>query len=334
MLDENVNALHGSRIREYFERHGLECQYVVLPAGEPAKVMDTVLAVVAEFDRFGLDRRREPVITFGGGALLDLVGVATSMYRRGVPHVRVPTTLLGQVDAAIGAKTAVNHGAYKNRLGTFQQPAGVLIDRRFLATLDERHLRNGMAEIVKLAVVRDEQLFELLEEYGELLIEEKFQGSSPTGDRVARLVLQRAVHGMLAELEPNLWEHDLDRLVDFGHSVGPALEMRARGDLLHGESVAVDIALFTTLAAGRGLLADKAERRILDLLERLALPTGHDLLDDELLRRAMADTVRHRDGRQRLPVPVGIGTAVFLNDVSEEELRRAVRQRRCEAVPT
>ncbi|MBG0566348.1 sedoheptulose 7-phosphate cyclase [Actinoplanes aureus] len=334
VLDESVNALYGTRIREYFEWHGLECQYVVLPPGEQHKVMETVLTVIAEFDRFGLDRRREPVISFGGGVLLDLVGVATSMYRRGVPHVRVPTTLLGQVDAAIGAKTGINHGAHKNRLGSFQQPAGVLLDRRFLASLDERHLRNGMAEIVKLAVVRDERLFELLEEHGELLIEERFQGSSPTGERVARQVLHRSVQGMLAELEPNLWERELDRLVDFGHSVGPALEMRADGELLHGETVAIDIALFTTVAASRGVLDDKAGRRILELLHRLALPTDHHLLDGDLLRRAMTDTVRHRDGRQRLPVPVGIGAATFLNDVSDEELRSALRHRRREAVPT
>jgi 2-epi-5-epi-valiolone synthase len=331
ILDQAVDALYGNSIRNYFGQHGVECGYLVLPAGEDRKVLDSVVAVTTALDHFGIDRRREPVISIGGGVLLDLAGVATALYRRGVPHVRVPTTLIGLVDAAIGAKTGVNHGAHKNRLGTFQPPAGVLLDRRFLSTLDARHLRNGMAEIVKLAIVRDERLFELLEEHGELLVEEKFQGHSPIGERVALEVLDRAVRGMLAELEPNLWEHDLDRLVDFGHSVGPAIEMLAGGDLLHGESVAVDIAVFTTVAARRGLLGDKDARRILELLHRLSLPTDHVLLDDDVVRDAMADTVRHRDGRQRLPVPVAIGAATFLNDVTEKELSVALRHHRKEA---
>jgi 2-epi-5-epi-valiolone synthase len=331
ILDQAVDTLYGNRIRSYFDHHHVECGYLVLAGGEHRKVMDSVVTVTTALDCFGIDRRREPVVSIGGGVLLDLVGVATALYRRGVPHVRVPTTLIGLVDAAIGAKTGVNHGAHKNRLGTFQPPAGVLLDRRFLSTLDVRHLRNGLAEIVKLAIVRDERLFELLEEHGELLIEERFQGCTPAGERVALEVLDRAVRGMLTELEPNLWEHELDRLVDFGHSVGPAIEMLAGGDLLHGESVAIDIAVFTTVAARRGLLGDKDARRIHELLHRLSLPTDHVLLHDEVVRHAMADTVRHRDGRQRLPVPVGIGAATFLNDVSEQELSAALRQHRGEA---
>ena len=330
VLDRTVDAVYGNSIRDYFEHHGVQCRYLILPAGEPCKVLDSVVTIADELDRFGIDRRREPVISFGGGVLLDVVCVATSLYRRGVPYVRVPTTLIGLVDAAVGAKTGVNHGGHKNRLGTFQPPAGVLLDRRFLSTLDDRHLRNGLAEIVKLAIVRDERLFELLEDYGELLVRERFQGCSPAGERVAQEVLHRAVQGMLAELEPNLWEQELDRLVDFGHSVGPAIEMLAGGDLLHGESVAIDIAVFTTVAARRGLLGDKDAQRVLELLHRLALPIDHVLLDDDVLRRAMADTVRHRDGRQRLPVPVGIGVATFLNDVTEDELRSAVRHHRRE----
>ncbi|MBM0276140.1 sedoheptulose 7-phosphate cyclase [Micromonospora tarensis] len=332
VLDQAVDAIYGNSIRAYFEHHRVECRYLVLPGGEQRKVMDSVVAVAAALDSFGIDRRREPVISIGGGVLLDLVGVATTLYRRGIPHLRVPTTLIGLVDAAIGVKTGVNHGCHKNRLGTFQSPTAVLLDRRFLASLDERHLRNGAAEMIKLAIVRDERLFELLEEDGDRLVEERFQGRSPAGERVASEVLHRSVRGMLAELEPNLWERELDRLVDFGHSVGPAIEMLAGGDLLHGESVAIDMAVFTTVAAHRGLLDDKAARRIIELLHRFALPTDHALLDEEVAGRALADTVRHRDGRQRLPVPTGIGKAVFLNDVTQDELRSALRHNRAEAI--
>ncbi|MET8090843.1 sedoheptulose 7-phosphate cyclase [Micromonospora sp. NPDC005220] len=332
VLDRAVDEFYGNSIRAYFEQHHVECRYLVMPGGEQRKVMDSVLAVAEALDDFGIDRRREPVISIGGGVLLDLVGVATALYRRGLPHVRVPTTLISLVDAAIGAKTGVNHGVHKNRLGTFQTPTAVLLDRRFLATLDERHVRNGVAEIVKLAIVRDERLFELLEEDGDRLVEEKLQGRSPAGERVATELVHHSVQGMLAELAPNLWENNLYRLVDFGHSVGPTIEMLAGGDLLHGETVAIDMALFTTVAARRGLIEDKDARRILELLHRFSLPTDHALLDDDVLRRAMADTVRHRDGMQRLPVPVGVGKAAFLNDVTQDELRSALRHNRAEAV--
>ncbi|MDG4810776.1 sedoheptulose 7-phosphate cyclase [Micromonospora sp. WMMD1120] len=332
VLDQAVDAIYGKSIRAYFDHHRVECRFLVLPGGEHRKVMDSVVAVATALDSFGIDRRREPVISIGGGVLLDLVGVATALYRRGVPHLRVPTTLIGLVDASIGVKTGINHGDHKNRLGTFQPPTAVLLDRRFLASLPERHLRNGVAEMIKLAIVRDERLFELLEEDGDRLVEERFQGRSPAGERVASEVLHRSVEGMLAELEPNLWERHLDRLVDFGHSVGPTIEMLAGGDLLHGESVAIDMAMFTTVAARRGLLHDKDARRILELLHRFALPVDHALLDDDVVRRAMADTVRHRDGRQRLPVPVGIGRAVVLNDVTQDELRSALRHNRAEGV--
>ncbi|MEK8104588.1 iron-containing alcohol dehydrogenase [Micromonospora sp. M12] len=132
VLDRAVDAIYGNSIRAYFEHHRVECRYLVMPGGEQCKVMDSVMTVVAALDRFGVDRRREPVISIGGGVLLDLVGVATALYRRGIPHVRVPTTLISLVDAAIGAKTGVNHGAHKNRLGTYQTPTAVLLDRRFL----------------------------------------------------------------------------------------------------------------------------------------------------------------------------------------------------------
>jgi 2-epi-5-epi-valiolone synthase len=315
VVDETVDALYGERIRRYFAAHGVETQIMSLDVSESAKTMQSVFDVVDAIDSFGISRRHEPIIGIGGGVLLDIVGLAASLYRRSTPYIRVPTTLMGIVDAGIGAKTGVNYSSHKNRLGSYYAPKVVFLDRTFLATLEPRELSNGLAEILKMALVKDRRLFELLEEHGAALIESRFQESGAAGE-----VLDRAIHGMLEELQPNLWEEQLERLVDFGHTFSPALEMRALPSLLHGEAVTVDMALSTALSVARRLLSDEEADRILATMRALRLPTSHALCEPEFLWTALQETVDHRDGLQRMPLSVGLGHATFVNDVTPAEI--------------
>ncbi|MGW4376462.1 sedoheptulose 7-phosphate cyclase [Streptomyces albidoflavus] len=327
VLDSDVDLLHGSRIRAYFDHHDVEHQICVVPADETVKSFETAARIVEQLDAFGVDRRREPLIVIGGGVLMDIVGLVSSLYRRGTPFIRVPTTLIGLVDAGVGAKTGVNFNGHKNRLGTYFPADLTLLDRTFLATLDRRHIGNGLAEILKIALIKDARLFGILESYGPLLLNEKFQGESEAGEESAREVVRRAIHGMLEELQPNLWEAELERSVDYGHTFSPTVEMRALPALLHGEAVCVDMALTTALARRRGLISDADARRVYAVMHALELPAWDDLLDQpELLTAALRDTVRHRDGQQRLPLPVGIGDVTFVNDLTEEELLDAVAE--------
>jgi 3-dehydroquinate synthase len=231
----------------------------------------------------------------------------------------VPTTLVGIIDAGIGAKTGVNYSSSKNRLGSYFPPKVVFLDRTFLASLEPRQLSNGLAEILKIALVKDLRLFELLEEHGERLIEDRFQDNT-----AAEEVLERAIHGMLEELQSNLWEEHLERLVDFGHTFSPLLEMRALPSLLHGEAVNIDMALSTALSVGRGLVTPGEGDRILSTMRSLRLPTWHPLCQPELLWDALQEVVAHRDGLQRMPLPVGIGVATFFNDLQRSEIDEAV----------
>ena len=145
-------------------------------------------------------------IVIGGGVLLDLVGFCCSVYRRGIPYVKVPTTLLAIVDASVGVKVAANHFGRRNRIGAYYPPIATLIDKKFIKTQDERNIVNGIAEIFKLAVIKSPELFYLLEENAEMLIEEKFQyGAVPVR------VINLAITDMINELGPNLWEKRLDR---------------------------------------------------------------------------------------------------------------------------
>ncbi|AUG80765.1 2-epi-5-epi-valiolone synthase [Kitasatospora sp. MMS16-BH015] len=322
VVDATVHALHGHRIRTYFEARGLPHRICVLPAHEQLKTMDSVFRVAEAMEGFGLARRGEPVIAVGGGVLMDVVGLACSLYRRSTPFVRVPTTLIGLVDAGVGAKTGVNFGPHKNRLGTYHPATATLLDPAFLATLDRRHLSNGLAEILKVALIKDRRLFDLLEQGGETLLAQRFQGPAAIGGEV----LVRAVHGMLQELQPNLWEHRLERSMDYGHSFSPTVEMRALPELLHGEAVCVDMALTTVLAQRRGLVEPGQRDRIIELMRRLRLPVWHPLMEPATLGEALTDTVRHRDGRQRLPLPVGIGEGCFADDLTARELASAAAE--------
>jgi 3-dehydroquinate synthase len=326
VVDAAVEALYGERLRRYLRRHGAEYEIRVVKADETVKTMETVLGIVAALDDFGIDRRRDPIIAVGGGVVLDIVGLVASLYRRHTPYVRVPTTLIGLVDAGIGVKTGVNHGVHKNRLGTYEAPAETLLDRSFIATLDSRQVSNGLAEILKIGLIKDRRLFELLERHGQQMLDEKLAGRTPNAEAAVREVLSRAVHGMLEELQPNLWEHTLERLVDYGHSFSPTIEMRALPELLHGEAVCVDMALTTVIARRRGQLSVSDRDRVLAVMRRLRLPVLAPVCRVDVLVDALRDTVRHRDGQQRIPLPVGIGGAVFANDITEEELASALEE--------
>ncbi|MEU3529656.1 sedoheptulose 7-phosphate cyclase [Streptomyces sp. NPDC038707] len=330
VVDSVVDELYGTRIRTYFDHHRVRYELLVLPTGETAKNMEQVLKVVEGLDDFGIDRRREPVIAIGGGVLMDIVGFAASMYRRATPWIRIPTTLIGLVDAGVGAKTGVNNAGHKNRLGTYFPAQRTLLDRTFLDTLDDRHLSNGLAEILKIALIKDERLFDLLEENAGTLRRYRFQrpagAGSATAPDPATEVLERAIHGMLEELQPNLWEKVLERVVDYGHSFSPVIEMHALPELLHGEAVSVDMALTTVIAERRGLVDAGQRERVLRVMRALGLPMWHELCTPKMLVPALRDTVRHRDGLQRLPLPVGIGSACFVNDLTEDELAAAATQ--------
>lgn len=318
VVDAEVDRLYGARIRRYLANYRVRAHVLTLAVDEDGKNVEALLEVVRAAAGAGIRRRSEPIIAIGGGVLTDIVGLAASLYRRGTPFVRVPTTLIGLVDAGVGAKTAVNFEQGKNRIGSYHPAAVSLLDPSFLATLPARHVSNGLAEIVKIALIKDHRLFVLLERTAETILHDRdFTG------RAQQQVLRRAVSGMLEELEPNLWEHDLQRLVDFGHTFSPPLEMRS--GILHGEAVAVDMAFSSVLAHRRGLLDGQSLHRALALLDRCGLPRRHPLCEDDLLWEALQDATRHRDGLQRCPLPNGIGKAVFVNDLTAQEIVDACR---------
>lgn len=332
VVDETVYSLYGARIEAYFEHYNVETRMLVLPTTEENKNMDLVLEIARTIHDLGIDRRLDPVIAIGGGVCMDIVGFAASIYRRRTPYVRVPTTLMGYVDASIGAKSGVNFytekdGWRKNKLGAYLPPVLTLLDRSFLGSLDQRQLSNGAAEIAKMALVKDEELFELLHEYGTELIDGKFQDlvGERGGGAVPTKVLDSSIHTMLEELAPNLWEDSLTRLVDFGHVFSMELEMAALFDekLFHGEAVAIDMAFSSALAFVRGQIDSPTLDRILQMMRNLKLPVYHPALDAEMCNTALYERVKFSQG-QKIPLPVSAGASRIFDDITREQIELAL----------
>jgi 3-dehydroquinate synthase len=317
VVDENIYKLHSCAISDYFAENEVQARIVSVPAGETNKSVDAYLALLDALDEFPIDRRDEPIIAIGGGVITDLTGFVAGTYRRGLPHIRVPTTLIGYVDASVGIKTGVNFRGHKNRVGAFTPPQRVLLDRSFLRTLPRRHILNGVCEIFKLAVISDLPLFEKLEAHGLACIEANFQ------DEAGMWILDRAIQRMLDELQLNLFEDELARKMDFGHTFGYGLETCADLQILHGEAVLIDVLVSSTLAQSRGLLTRRQLDRIVDLADTLDIIPPLKLLDADALWDSLQERTLHRNGWQRIPLPQGIGNCAFINDLQETELRSA-----------
>ena len=338
VIDEEVYKLYGKRIDAYFAHYNVTMQLLVLPTTEENKNMDMVLEIAEAIHDLGIDRRLDPVIAIGGGVCMDIVGFAASIYRRRTPYIRVPTTLMGYVDASIGAKSGVNFytpsdGWRKNKLGSYMPPKLTLLDKSFLATLPKRQLANGAAEIAKMAIVKDPELFELLVNHGSELIDSKFQEGDEAEHGVASRVLYLAIQTMLEELAPNLWEDSLERLVDFGHVFSMELEMAELFDgegavsidskLFHGEAVSNDMAFSASLAYVRGHIDETTFVTTLQMLRDLALPIIHKDFDAEMANLALYERVKFSSG-QKIPLPVGRGVARIFNDVTKEQIFEAL----------
>jgi len=310
-----VSQLYGQPLRQYLDAH-LEpgsWQLHRIPTGETSKTLATVeqVGAMAKAGRLG---RRGVMVAVGGGITADIVGFAASMFARGVDYIKINTTLLGQVDVGVGVKTGVNALGSKNMFGTYYPAAASINDLAFLRTLPAREIRCGLAEIVKMAIIADAELFEQLERRPGL-----FDASNVNDASVILLqgsVTRRAMQLMLDELHTNLREHDLARLVDFGHTFSPVIEVGSGHRVAHGEAVAIDMALSARIAAGLGLLDEAAADRVVALLARMGLPVDDaHTCTTGLMTQALSGAKERRGCRLNLVLPTTIGTATFVDDV-------------------
>jgi 3-dehydroquinate synthase len=320
ITDRTVADLYGQALLRGLGDAGLEPEIVAVAAGERHKTLPQALELLDWLTGTRLGRR-DMIVTFGGGVVVDMGGWVASCYMRGVPYVNCPTTLVGQVDAGIGGKLAVNHEVAKNLIGGFSQPRGVISDVSLLRTLDRRQLRAGLAESIKKAIIASPAYWDLIEADADAILASDL-------DALERLV--RGASAIKAELiARDPYEEDARRTLGFGHALAHPLEtVTGYAALLHGEAVAFGMVVEARMASSRGLLAPGTLERILRLLRRVGLPTDADELpaaiDGARLLAAIERIRLIRGGGYRFVLPIELGESVIADDVTPGELRAAL----------
>ncbi|KIW13573.1 hypothetical protein PV08_08762 [Exophiala spinifera] len=328
VMDSNIFDVYGEQMQRYFDHYKIDLDIHKTMIGEKAKSIDTFLSIVDSMNKFGVFRK-EPVLVIGGGLVTDVAGFACAAYRRNTNYIRIPTTVIGLIDASVSIKVAVNYGNYKNRLGAYHAPMHTFLDFGFLRTLPEAQIRNGFAELIKISTCAHLPTFDLLDKYCEQLIKTGFgrTDGAPEEVRKAADTINRAgIHEMLKLETPNLHEIGLDRVIAYGHTWSPLHELVPDVPLRHGHAISIDMAYSATLANLRGLLSDEDHSRLLSLFSRAGLSMDHHQFDEEILDKGTKAILKTRDGLLRAAVPSPLGKCVFLNDVSMDEMYAALKK--------
>jgi 3-dehydroquinate synthase len=305
------------RACEVLTAAGYQVHAEPVPAGEAAKDI-TVAATL--WSRLAAHRvsRSDALVGLGGGAVTDLAGFVAATWLRGVRVVLVPTTLLATVDAAIGGKTAINIAAGKNLVGAFHPPAGVLADLDTLATLPPREYVSGMAEVIKAGFVADPVILDL--------VEEDPAAASAPGGRHERELVERAIRMKAEVVSADLREAGLREVLNYGHTLGHAIELAEDYAIPHGEAVAIGMMFVAAVGRLSGRLDEPTARRHGEVLASVGLPTRYPGGSWPDLRQTMAVDKKTRGSQLRLVVLDGLAKPGILADPPEELLARAYRE--------
>ncbi|KAI0343016.1 2-epi-5-epi-valiolone synthase [Trametopsis cervina] len=320
--DATVSGHYSKHWEAYFAHHGITLTSFIMAGGEKNKTMTTMLSIVDAMNEFGIVRK-EPVLVVGGGLCTDVTGYACASYRRTTNFIRVPTTLIGLIDASVSIKVGINHGSLKNRLGAYHAPLMTFLDFNMLRTLPEGQVRNGFAELMKISSCADKRTWELLVQNGEALIESRFgraDGAVPELKAIADEICWRGIKVMLDLESPNLHEIGLDRVIAFGHTLSPTLELSPVIPLRHGHAINIDMSYFITVAWQRGHLTEAERDEYHSLSHRVGLSMDHELFTESMIREGTEAILKTRDNKQRFAVPSPYGTCRFINDATYEEL--------------
>ena len=322
ITDRTVQKLYGAQALQSLKAAGLRAQIIPVPAGESSKSLAWADRLYERLIRTGVDRQAT-IIALGGGVVGDLAGFVAASYLRGIAFVQLPTTLVGQVDSAIGGKTGLNHRLGKNLIGAYHQPRFVLIDPELLSSLPLGEWRSGWAEVLKYALIQDAEFFAQLE------------ALSPGPDKVLAEVLSenaellRGIIARCCRIKAQIVSEDereagRRELLNFGHTIGHALEaVTGYRRFRHGEAVAWGMLAAAWLSREQGLLAQEPWGRIERLLSSFELPRDLSGCEDEALLAAMRRDKKSRAGQIRLVLLSDIGRATRGQVANEAELRQA-----------
>jgi len=318
VTDRHVARLWGRRLHSLLVDAGLRTDMMVIQPGEASKKWGALARIFGWLVKQGFDRT-SCLIALGGGVVGDVTGFVASVYMRSIPYIQVPTTLLAQVDSSMGGKNGVDLPHGKNLIGTVYQPERVYIDPSVLGSLPHAEFQHGLAEVIKSAIIRDGEFFQFLEHHHDAIVTHESKALEKIISRCCRIKTEV----VMAD------EHDrgIRRLLNFGHTVGHAIETLSGYTIPHGMAVSMGMAAETALSTREEKLVSKDRTRIIEVLERYGLPThipGHH--DSDALLALMGADKKTENGRIAVILPTSVGTAIVREGVPRASFREALRE--------
>lgn len=315
VTDSTVGPLYGERTLASLRKAGYAPVLITVPAGERSKSMEVAERVCEEMIAAGLDRKSW-VVALGGGVVGDLAGFVAAIYYRGLPFVQIPTTIISQVDSAVGGKTGVNAASGKNLIGAFHQPRLVVADVATLQTLPEREFNEGFAEIIKHAAIRDAPLLDTV-------LQADLQNNLP----LLAAIIERNVAIKAAVVVEDEHETKGTRaLLNFGHTIGHGIENAAGyGRYLHGEAISLGLAAACRLSVAKAGLSPAESNRVLEALRHFGLPLRlDDAISPDAVMAALRTDKKFSQGEVRFVLVPKLGEAFVSKEITLDEIRAEV----------
>lgn len=337
IIDDKVEKYFGADLDRYFGSNGIKLIKLIYSGNEVAKDIDNVEKILVDLKSSGV-ARNEPVLVVGGGVIADIGGFACALYHRNTPYVMLCTSIVSGIDAGPSPRTCCDGFGYKNLYGAYHPPVLTLTDRTFFRTLHPGWLRHGIAEIIKMACVKDYSLFCLLEDVGIRLVTEKFgimgDETDPELSRKCDLIIAKAMEGYVKAEYGNLWETHQCRPHAFGHTWSPGYELPA--GMLHGHAVATCMGYGAYLSFLEGWISKDEMDRVHKLISNMELSLWHPIMEDvDLIYASQEKIVDKRGGSLCAPVPKVLGKCGYIQHLSKERLTETMAEYKkiCETFP-
>lgn len=317
IADDKVAELYGNQLLEQFLATGIKAEIITFPHGEQSKTLETVRMLASAMAQKGFDRK-DALIALGGGVSGDIGGFVASSYMRGIPFIQVPTTLLAQVDSSVGGKTGVDIPEGKNLVGAFYQPKAVFIDPAVLQTLDKQEVLGGLAEVIKYGVIRDTRFLEFLRDNRESILNLEISVLSELIYTCCKIKAE-----VVAEDER---ESDVRRILNYGHTIGHAVEATSQFTLIHGLAVSIGMVAINKMAVELNLLTEQEADSVYALLLDYGLPTEIPVdYSREQIKKYLLTDKKTIGGTVFFVIPDGLGNTVIRGDIAEEIIDKVIK---------
>jgi 3-dehydroquinate synthase len=313
--DSNTKPLFEDKVRGALQENFPDIRTYTFPAGEENKNLETITGIY-DFLLSGGFTRKSVLLSLGGGVVGDMTGFAAATYRRGIPFVQIPTTLLSQVDASIGGKTGFDYHRYKNMIGAFHMPSLVYISTSALDSLPEREYAGGLAENIKHGLIRSEDF------YGWML--ENMDGIVERSRETVSEMIQRSLKIKQSVVESDPTEKGERMILNFGHTIGHAVEKAKNFSLIHGECVALGCLAAAKISCSRGYISEEELFEFRDSCVGFGLPILLDGTDTDRILEYTKSDKKAADGHVRFILLKKIGKAFIADDVTEQEMRQGI----------